>query len=198
MRRAVKEITLSKVYKHIVGTDRDDILYGTHYDDYIDGGEGDDKLYGSGGDNVLTSGAGKDEFNLDSSGHATITDYESGKDKILVLEEGETRVEYDGKDTRIFLVRPGEPDNEIACVQGHHISAEEISRSDTPVKDGSDVSSVSDDVDIYKVLNSLLGTRDGITPDETEVTPRETTDDILPEVVFLPSEYEIAGAFFLL
>ena len=197
MPRPYPTITVDgKVYKHIVGTDRDDILYGTHYDDYIGGGEGDDKLYGSGGDNVLTGGAGKDEFNLDSSGHATITDYESGKDKILVLEEGEIRVEYDGNDTRIFLVRPGEPDNEIACVQGHHISAEEISRSDTPVKAQSDISFVSGGSHFEYIMEIWSG--EWSTPDKTEVTPCETTGDILPEVVDFSNAYEIEGAFFLL
>jgi uncharacterized delta-60 repeat protein len=92
----------------LVGDDGADILFGDLGNDYLAGGDNNDKLFGgdgndtlqdlsganilnggngndillSGGTNALTGGAGNDTFGGFFAGTATITDFQSGTDKI--------------------------------------------------------------------------------------------------------------------
>lgn len=69
----------------IHGGDGDDKLLGKEGDDTIHGGNGDDQIYGETGNDVLTGGSGNDVFQLKkATGHAVITDFLDGKDRIWV------------------------------------------------------------------------------------------------------------------
>ncbi|MEZ2318961.1 MAG: S8 family serine peptidase [Microcoleus sp.] len=83
----------------LLGGNGDDALFGGRGADSLNGGDGDDSLLGGKGDDVLfgglgsdslTGGAGNDQFLLSTnSGIDTITDFEVGKD-LLVLGSGLT------------------------------------------------------------------------------------------------------------
>jgi Ca2+-binding RTX toxin-like protein len=72
--------------ENVIGTDYDDILTGNTLDNHIDGRDGDDTITGLIGSDILTGGNGADTFvfnNLDEAVD-TITDFETGIDKIKV------------------------------------------------------------------------------------------------------------------
>lgn len=98
----------------IYGENGNDYLSGNGGDDYLDGGDGDDFLSGESGNDILTGGAGSDTFyfhkppslafmselgtfalaevdalsNFNGSlGVDTITDFNSGEDKILLSQK---------------------------------------------------------------------------------------------------------------
>ena len=67
----------------IFGGDGNDKLLGKEGDDTIHGGNGDDQIYGETGKDLLTGGSGNDVFQLKkATGHAVITDFSDGKDRI--------------------------------------------------------------------------------------------------------------------
>ena len=61
----------------------DDVIKGGDGNDWIAGGYGDDYLSGGKGYDVLTGGKGYDTFVFDK-GKDIITDFEDGKDKIVI------------------------------------------------------------------------------------------------------------------
>ena len=66
------------------GTDENDLIQGLLGNDVINGLGGDDRIEGGLGDNTLTGGAGNDVFAITFRGDQTqtITDFESGEDRI--------------------------------------------------------------------------------------------------------------------
>lgn len=57
----IDAVSLKQVYNPVVGTDGNDVLFGTLGADIIEGGNGDDWLLGSQGNDILIGGAGRDE-----------------------------------------------------------------------------------------------------------------------------------------
>ncbi|MDF1728474.1 MAG: hypothetical protein P1U53_12075, partial [Sulfitobacter sp.] len=65
------------------GGEEADSLEGGLGHDLLEGGAGDDTLFGGQGDDTLTGGAGADHFRIElNGGQITITDFESGTDKL--------------------------------------------------------------------------------------------------------------------
>ncbi len=89
----------------INGGEDNDVLRGGNGNDILNGGAGDDILIGGIGDDTLTGGAGEDLFVLrESQLTDTITDFEDGSDKIVLLgglEFGDLVITSDGVDTTI-------------------------------------------------------------------------------------------------
>jgi Ca2+-binding RTX toxin-like protein len=82
------KITAGYGLKHLIklrldGGDGDDLIKGGDGNDRIYGGKGDDYLAGRKGYDVLTGGEGHDTFVFDK-GKDVITDFEHGKDKIVL------------------------------------------------------------------------------------------------------------------
>lgn len=70
----------------IRGGSGNDKLYGEDGDDKIRGDSGKDKIYGGDDDDVLTGGRSADVFYFDKKdGDNVITDFEIGKDKIVIM-----------------------------------------------------------------------------------------------------------------
>ncbi len=83
----------NKAPDQLYGMDGNDWLRGGKGNDTLDGGADNDRLFGGQGGDTLTGGAGADRFVYRGPGqshngdHDTITDFESGIDKI-VLKHG--------------------------------------------------------------------------------------------------------------
>jgi Ca2+-binding RTX toxin-like protein len=105
-----------------------DILNGDDGNDILYGGKGDDLLTGGLGVDILIGGMGVDKFLLSTnSGSDTVTDFEVGKD-LLVLGNGLTfsqlTIAQDSGATLIRLAQTGEILASIAGVSANSISAE--------------------------------------------------------------------------
>ena len=119
----------------IVG--RDDALFAGRGADILNGDDGNDILYGGKGDDLLTGGLGidtlrggmgADKFLLSTnSGTDTITDFEGGKD-LLVLGNGLTysqlAIVQDSGATLIRFAQTGEILASLTGVSANSISAE--------------------------------------------------------------------------
>lgn len=79
----------------LTGGKGDDLLSGGNGRDALSGGDGDDVLIGESGSDVMTGGAGHDRFVITpqfgpvyslNPGHDVITDFESGSDKLAVID----------------------------------------------------------------------------------------------------------------
>lgn len=106
-RKSSEDISGTAEIDYIYGRDGDDRIFGLEGDDYLfgengndtllghqgndtlDGGAGNDTLWGHGGNDILTGGAGSDTFSwgrtsgdLHLNGTDTVTDFETGVDKI--------------------------------------------------------------------------------------------------------------------
>jgi hypothetical protein len=104
-----------------------DILNGGDGNDSLLGGKGDDLLTGGLGSDALTGGAGNDKFLLSvNSGTDTITDFEVGKD-LLVLGNGlsfsQLAIAQDSGATLIRLAQTGEILASLSGVSASSISA---------------------------------------------------------------------------
>lgn len=97
----------------LAGDAGDDILYGGDGgdrmqgglgDDLLVGGRGGDTLAGNGGDDVLVGGNGADTFSFTpfseiyDAGVDVITDFESGKDDVVIYTDRNTTVSVDHGD----------------------------------------------------------------------------------------------------
>jgi hypothetical protein len=69
------------------GSDGNDKLYGGYGNDILDGEDDDDTLEGGPGTDTLTGGANADTFVLDSSSNDVITDFSTGDQDILDLQD---------------------------------------------------------------------------------------------------------------
>ena len=104
-----------------------DILNGSDGNDILLGGKGDDLLDGGLGDDTLTGGNGVDKFLLSTnSGTDTVTDFEIGKD-LLVLGNGLTfsqlAISQDSSSTLIRFAQTGEILASLNGVSASSISA---------------------------------------------------------------------------
>ncbi|MEG4073762.1 FG-GAP-like repeat-containing protein, partial [Microcoleus sp. Pol14C2] len=120
----------------ILGSSGDDVLFGNRGADILNGDEGNDILYGGKGDDLLTGGLGidsliggmgVDKFLLSTnSGTDTITDFEVGKD-LLVLGNGlsfsQLAIAQDSGATLIRLAQTGEILVSLSGVSASNISA---------------------------------------------------------------------------
>ncbi|MEG4333342.1 FG-GAP-like repeat-containing protein [Microcoleus sp. AT9_A2] len=120
----------------ILGSSGDDVLFGNRGADFLNGDEGNDILYGGKGDDLLNGGLGidsliggmgVDKFLLSTnSGTDTITDFEVGKD-LLVLGNGlsfsQLAIAQDSGATLIRLAQTGEILASLAGVSASSISA---------------------------------------------------------------------------
>ncbi|MEG3922122.1 FG-GAP-like repeat-containing protein, partial [Microcoleus sp. T3_A4] len=120
----------------ILGSSGDDVLFGNRGADILNGDDGNDILYGGKGDDLLTGGLGidsliggrgVDKFLLSTnSGTDTITDFEVGKD-LLVLGNGlsfsQLAIAQDSGATLIRLAQTGEILASISGVSASSISA---------------------------------------------------------------------------
>ncbi|WP_302850055.1 calcium-binding protein [Sphaerospermopsis torques-reginae] len=77
---------------NVTGNDLNNVLLGNDDNNVLDGGIGNDTLYGQGGNDTLVGGVGMDAFRFTSldGGIDTITDFESGTDKIQIDSSGFT------------------------------------------------------------------------------------------------------------
>ncbi|TAE95719.1 MAG: DUF4347 domain-containing protein [Oscillatoriales cyanobacterium] len=96
-----------------------DILNGDDGNDILFGGKGDDLLNGGLGDDTLTGGKGVDKFLISTnSGTDTITDFELGKD-FLVLGNGLTSSQLMiSQDSGITLIRFAQTGEILASISG--------------------------------------------------------------------------------
>ena len=69
-------------------------IYGNDLNNYLTGGTGKDTLDGGDGNDELTGGKGNDVF-IFSGGDDTITDYEAGKDKIVIALDDNIIIDSD-------------------------------------------------------------------------------------------------------
>ncbi|MGB7891737.1 MAG: Calx-beta domain-containing protein, partial [Microcoleus sp.] len=120
----------------ILGSSGDDVLFGNRGADILNGDDGNDILYGGKGDDLLTGGLGidsliggmgVDKFLLSTnSGTDTITDFEVGKD-LLVLGSGlsfsQLTIAQDSGATLIRLAQTGEILASLSGVSASSISA---------------------------------------------------------------------------
>ncbi|MEG4626401.1 M12 family metallo-peptidase [Microcoleus sp. w1-18aA5] len=120
----------------ILGSSGDDVLFGNRGADILNGDEGNDILYGGKGDDLLNGGLGidtlvggmgVDKFLLSTnSGTDTITDFEVGKD-LLVLGNGlsfsQLALAQDSGATLIRLAQTGEVLASLGGVSASSISA---------------------------------------------------------------------------
>ncbi|MEG4082532.1 FG-GAP-like repeat-containing protein, partial [Microcoleus sp. POL10_C6] len=120
----------------ILGSSGDDVLFGNRGADILNGDDGNDILYGGKGDDLLTGGLGidsliggrgVDKFLLSTnSGTDTITDFEVGKD-LLVLGNGlsfsQLAIAQDSGATLIRLAQTGEILASLNGVSASSISA---------------------------------------------------------------------------
>ena len=87
----------------IKGNAGNDELYGEDGNDKLLGGNGNDTLNGGDGNDTMTGGKGKDVFVFESnSGDDVITDYESGKDAIMLDDDIEA-VTVKGKNVILIV-----------------------------------------------------------------------------------------------
>ena len=80
----------------IYGGAGNDVINGDAGNDYLSGDAGNDTLYGGTGKNTLKGGSGNDVF-VHGSGNDVITDYEVGKDKIILANSANTTYAVSGK-----------------------------------------------------------------------------------------------------
>ncbi|MEG4208912.1 Calx-beta domain-containing protein [Microcoleus sp. S13_B4] len=120
----------------ILGSSGDDVLFGNRGADILNGDDSNDILYGGKGDDLLrgglgldtlTGGMGVDKFLLSTnSGTDTITDFEVGKD-LLVLGNGlsfsQLAIAQDSGSTLIRLAQTGEILASLGGVSAIRISA---------------------------------------------------------------------------
>ncbi|MEG5002124.1 MULTISPECIES: Calx-beta domain-containing protein [unclassified Microcoleus] len=120
----------------ILGSSGDDVLFGNRGADILNGDDGNDILYGGKGDDLLNGGLGLDtlvggmgvdKFLLSTnSGTDTITDFEVGKD-LLVLGNGlsfsQLAIAQDSGSTLIRLAQTGEILASLSGVSASSISA---------------------------------------------------------------------------
>ncbi len=120
----------------ILGSSGDDVLFGNRGADFLNGDDGNDILYGGKGDDLLNGGLGidtlvggmgVDKFLLSTnSGTDTITDFEVGKD-LLVLGNGlsfsQLAIAQDSGSTLIRLAQTGEILASLSGVSASSISA---------------------------------------------------------------------------
>ena len=120
----------------LLGSSGDDALFGNRGADILNGDDGNDILYGGKGDDLLNGGLGidtliggmgVDKFLLSTnSGTDTITDFEVGKD-LLVLGNGlsfsQLAIAQDSGATLIRLAQTGEILASLAGVSASSISA---------------------------------------------------------------------------
>ncbi|MEG5064598.1 FG-GAP-like repeat-containing protein [Microcoleus sp. B3-A4] len=120
----------------ILGSSGDDVLFGNRGADILNGDDGNDILYGGKGDDLLTGGLGfdtliggmgVDKFLLSTnSGTDTITDFEVGKD-LLVLGNGlsfsQLAIAQDSGATLIRFAQTGEILASLGGVSASNISA---------------------------------------------------------------------------
>ncbi|MEG3946994.1 S8 family serine peptidase, partial [Microcoleus sp. w2-18aC4] len=120
----------------ILGSSGDDVLFGNRGADILNGDDGNDILYGGKGDDLLNGGLGidtlvggmgVDKFLLSTnSGTDTITDFEVGKD-LLVLGNGlsfsQLAIAQDSGATLIRLAQTGEVLASLGGVSASSISA---------------------------------------------------------------------------
>lgn len=109
-----------KAEVYIQGNALNNTIIGSDYDDTLDGGAGNDSLLGGNGsnlllggvgddtlaggtvENTLTGGNGNDVF-IHTGGNTYITDYEVGKDKIVLSGTSVVSAEVDGSDVVLTL-----------------------------------------------------------------------------------------------
>ncbi|MEG4583252.1 FG-GAP-like repeat-containing protein, partial [Microcoleus sp. MON1_C5] len=120
----------------ILGSSGDDVLFGNRGADILNGDDGNDILYGGKGDDLLTGGLGMDSLiggmGVDkflvstNSGTDTITDFEVGKD-LLVLGNGlsfsQLAIAQDSGATLIRFAQTGEILASLNGVSASNISA---------------------------------------------------------------------------
>jgi Ca2+-binding RTX toxin-like protein len=111
----------------VFGGQGSETLLGSSADDALFGGKGDDFLNGGLGNDTLTGGMGADKFLLSTnSGTDTITDFEVGKD-LLVLANGlsfsQLTIAQDSGATLIRFAQTGEILASLTGVSASSISA---------------------------------------------------------------------------
>ncbi|MEG4302981.1 FG-GAP-like repeat-containing protein, partial [Microcoleus sp. D3_18a_C4] len=120
----------------ILGSSGDDVLFGNRGADILNGDDGNDMLYGGKGDDLLNGGLGidtlvggmgLDKFLLSTnSGTDTITDFEVGKDLLVVgngLIFSQLAIAQDSGATLIRLAQTGEVLASLGGVSANSISA---------------------------------------------------------------------------
>lgn len=94
----------------VKGGSGNDLISGdpdSYYSITLQGGKGNDILSGGGGNDYLTGGTGNDAFiYIEGSGNDTITDYQSGKDRIIISSDYSIYYSYSGNDV-IFSTGEG-------------------------------------------------------------------------------------------
>lgn len=111
----------------LVGGGAADRLFGGVGDDTLIGSAGEDRLVGSAGDDVHTGGTGSDRFIFRvNAGDNTITDFESGVDKIR-LQNGAERFEDLSIEATAIGVRIGVTGTTITLLS---VDEDQISQSD--------------------------------------------------------------------
>jgi len=82
----------------LIGGFGNDALIGNAGNDRLNGGFGDDLIDGGTGNDVLFGGEGADIFVLNSgTGHAVVSDFQRGKDRIIFGEPTDVRMELRGQ-----------------------------------------------------------------------------------------------------
>ncbi|MEG4215047.1 FG-GAP-like repeat-containing protein [Microcoleus sp. Pol14C6] len=120
----------------ILGSSGDDVLFGNRGADIVNGDDGNDILYGGKGDDLLNGGLGidsliggmgVDKFLLyTNSGTDTITDFEVGKDLLVLgnrLSFSQLAIAQDSGATLIRLAQTGEILASLGGVSASNISA---------------------------------------------------------------------------
>ncbi|WP_271146814.1 calcium-binding protein [Brevundimonas sp. NIBR10] len=102
----------------LTGSSGDDQVYGFDGDDVLSGGEGNDFLHGGIGDDILIGGSGGDVFyggagadiiryiRANESGGGVVTDFESGVDRIEVLDFGPIEILWREDGTSLIRTSP--------------------------------------------------------------------------------------------
>ncbi|WP_071518285.1 calcium-binding protein [Geitlerinema sp. PCC 9228] len=107
-----------------------DLLHGGQNEDELNGGDGNDTLHGDIGFDTLTGEGGSDEFALSlQSGTDTITDFESGTDKISLpdgVSFSDLQVAAAGEDTTISLANSGQQLAVLSNVDNSEISVDDF------------------------------------------------------------------------
>jgi Ca2+-binding RTX toxin-like protein len=94
-----------------------DYLLGEQGDDNLLGGDGNDVLVGGEGYNILEGGAEKDTFVLDTSGVATISDFEIDNDTLAIAGlENTSDLNFSISDDNSTLIESG--GNTLASLSG--------------------------------------------------------------------------------
>lgn len=86
-----------------------DLLIGGGGSDTLRGGEGEDRLKGGAGDDVLAGGAGGDKFffNTNQAGNNVIQDFETGIDKLKIINPGDSNLIDTQVDMDLLYYTPG-------------------------------------------------------------------------------------------